>query len=74
MAVGVGCTGDHEISHPTRWTDTFKAMPGRQPQEPIFGFGERVYFKITPEKSGRDKLAVDSGIGYFVGMTMRSSE
>ena len=47
---------------------------GHRCKQPTCGFGEKEHYRITPDKSRRNKMESDWGIGYYLGSSSRTIE
>ena len=59
--------------HPNGRTN-YEMTTGHRCKQLTCGFGEKVHYKITPDKSRTNKMETDWGIGYYLGSSSRTIE
>ena len=52
----------------------YEMVTGHRFKQPVCGFGEKVHYKITMDKTNRSKMETDWGIGYYLGSNGRTLE
>ena len=52
----------------------YEMVTSHRCNQQVCGFGEKVMFRVTPEKTGHNKLDTDWSTGYFVGVIGRTTE
>ena len=58
----------------TNGRTTYEMTTGHRCKMLVCGFGEKVHFKISTEKTRRNKMDTEWDVGYFVGLSPRTTE